>query len=679
MASDPCPDGRARCTEVSRRRPCTARPTPNAASSKRAWWLGPGSRRPRRRSQPCPTSIEATCPSGARHSRGSSTGRSPDRSRTGTSSAIPTPPDGAPNVLLVLIDDAGFGNPSTFGGPIQTPELHPDGRGRRPLQPLPRHGHLLADAGGAADRPQQPCRRLRLGRRVRRRLPGLLRHAAPRLRAAAADPARQRLQHGRLRQVAPDPRRAAGSGRTVRPLAHRLGLRVLLRLPRRRRRPVGHGPRREPEDHRRRSRATATRPIRTTCRTRWRTRPSSGSTGSGRRTRKKPFFAYFSTGCSHAPHHVAESWAAKYKGKFDQGWDRLREETFARQKALGVVPPEAELTPRNEAFPAWDDVPDKLKPFYARQMEVYAGFSENADHNVGRVIDAIDELGELDNTLVIWIWGDNGASMEGTVTGSFNELTMQNGIPLTDEMQLQLSERYGGHGGLGRRDHGARTTGRPGRGPATRPFQWGKQVGSHLGGTRNPMVIHWPDRVAVGGRAPVAVHARHRHRADHPRHRRHPGAGVGRRHRPATAPRGRLHGQPDGGGRAGAAHAAVLRVGRQPGHVQGRLVARRCGRRASRGSSRRRRSRPTRRASGTPTPIRPSSTTCPTTSARRTTWRRSTRRRWPSSGSSSGRRPSATRSCRSWPPCRRSSASCRRCPRPPSSSSGATSRTSSPG
>ena len=128
----------------------------------------------------------------------------------------------------------------------------------------------------------------------------------------------------------------------------------------------------------------------------------------------KPFFAYFSTGCSHAPHHVAKEWADKYKGAFDQGWDRLREETFARQKELGVIPADAELTPRNEAFPAWDDVADHLKPFYARQMEVYAGYSENADHNVGRVIDAIDELGELDNTLILWIWGDNGASMEGT-------------------------------------------------------------------------------------------------------------------------------------------------------------------------------------------------------------------------------------------------------------------------
>ena len=152
----------------------------------------------------------------------------------------------------------------------------------------------------------------------------------------------------------------------------------------------------------------------------------------------KPFFVYYSTGCSHAPHHVTKTWADKYKGKFDQGWDRLREETFARQKELGVIPADTELTPRDDAFPAWDDVPDKLKAFYARQMEVYSGFSENADYNVGRVIDAIEELGELDDTLILWIWGDNGASMEGTITGSFNELTMQNGIPLTDEMQLQL-------------------------------------------------------------------------------------------------------------------------------------------------------------------------------------------------------------------------------------------------
>ncbi len=213
---------------------------------------------------------------------------------------------------------------------------------------------------------------------------------------------------------------------------------------------------------------------------------------------EKPFFAYFATGCSHAPHHVSEAWASKYKGKFDQGWDALREETFARQKQLGVIPADAELTERDEAFPAWDDVPDKLKAYYARQMEVYAGFSENADHNVGRVIDAIEELGELDNTLVIWIWGDNGASMEGTITGSFNELTMQNGIPLSDEMQLQLAERYGGveaWGGQMMDPHYSAAWAWAGN----TPFQWGKQVGSHLGGTRNPMVVHWPERISEHG------------------------------------------------------------------------------------------------------------------------------------------------------------------------------------
>ena len=173
---------------------------------------------------------------------------------------------------------------------------------------------------------------------------------------------------------------------------------------------------------------------------------------------------------------MAEKWAEKYKGKFDQGWDKLREETFARQKELGVIPPDAELTERDDAFPAWEDVPEKLKTYYARQMEVYAGYSENADYNVGRVIDAIDELGELDNTLVLWIWGDNGASMEGTITGSFNELTMQNGIPLTDEMQLQLAERYGGDRGVGEPDDGAALLGRLGLG-RQHPLQVGKAGG----------------------------------------------------------------------------------------------------------------------------------------------------------------------------------------------------------
>ena len=146
---------------------------------------------------------------------------------------------------------------------------------------------------------------------------------------------------------------------------------------------------------------------------------------------EKPWFMYYSTGCAHAPHQVAVEWSEKYRGKFDQGWDTLREETFERQKQLGVIPADAELTPRPDALPAWDSLSESEQKLYARQMEVYAGYQENADWNVGRLLDAVDELGELENTLVLYIFGDNGASLEGTITGSFNELTMQNGIALT--------------------------------------------------------------------------------------------------------------------------------------------------------------------------------------------------------------------------------------------------------
>ena len=148
----------------------------------------------------------------------------------------------------------------------------------------------------------------------------------------------------------------------------------------------------------------------------------------------KPWMMYYSTGCSHAPHHVAKEWA-RYKGVFDQGWDKLREETLARQKTLGVIPQDTELTERPDLFPAWDSLNDAEKKLYIRQMEVYAGFSENADWNVGRPLDAVEEMDELDNTLIFYIWGDNGASMEGTLTGSFNEMTFLNGVVLDAEQR----------------------------------------------------------------------------------------------------------------------------------------------------------------------------------------------------------------------------------------------------
>ncbi len=212
----------------------------------------------------------------------------------------------------------------------------------------------------------------------------------------------------------------------------------------------------------------------------------------------RPWMMYYSTGCAHAPHHVAKEWADKYKGKFDQGWDKLREETFARQKKLGIVPPDTELTERPDAFPAWDSLSDSQKKLYARQMEVFAGYSENADWNVGRLLDAVDEMGDFDNTLVLYIWGDNGSSMEGTTTGSFNELTFLNGIVLDADQQLKLIDEYGGIEALGG-DHTAPHYAAAWAHAGNTPFKWGKQIASHLGGTRNPMVVAWPNRIKAGG------------------------------------------------------------------------------------------------------------------------------------------------------------------------------------
>ena len=212
----------------------------------------------------------------------------------------------------------------------------------------------------------------------------------------------------------------------------------------------------------------------------------------------KRWFAYYSTSASHAPHHVTREWSERYKGAFDQGWDTLREETFARQKRLGVIPADAELTPRPDAMPAWDSLDETHKRLYARQMEVYAGYSANVDWNIGRVIDAIEEMGDLDNTLVIYIWGDNGASMEGTLSGTFNELTTMNGVPLTDEQQLQLVLKWGGLEAWGTELMAPHYSAAWAWASNT-PFQWGKQVASHLGGTRDPMVVHWPERIKARG------------------------------------------------------------------------------------------------------------------------------------------------------------------------------------
>ncbi len=213
---------------------------------------------------------------------------------------------------------------------------------------------------------------------------------------------------------------------------------------------------------------------------------------------EKPWMMYYSTGAAHAPHHVAKEWADRYRGQFDDGWDALRERTLARQKELGIVPADTELTERPDLFPAWDSLSDEQRRLYVRQMEVYAGFQENADWNVGRLLDAIEEMGDLDNTLVLYIWGDNGASLEGTLTGSFNEMTFLNGIVLDAAQQLALIEQYGGIDALGN-DHTAPHVAAAWAHAMNTPFQWGKQMASHLGGTRDPMAVAWPGRIPAGG------------------------------------------------------------------------------------------------------------------------------------------------------------------------------------
>jgi arylsulfatase len=208
----------------------------------------------------------------------------------------------------------------------------------------------------------------------------------------------------------------------------------------------------------------------------------------------RPFFLYFAPGATHAPHHVPKEWADRYAGAFDDGWDVLRERTFARQKELGVIPADADLTQRHDEITAWEDMPDELKPVLAREMEVYAGFLEHTDHHVGRLIDALEDLEILDDTLIYYILGDNGASAEGTMNGAFNEMANFNGMAALETpafMRAKVDE-FGSPESYNHYSVGwawAMDT----------PFQWTKQVASHWGGTRNGAIVHWPGGIADKG------------------------------------------------------------------------------------------------------------------------------------------------------------------------------------
>jgi arylsulfatase len=215
----------------------------------------------------------------------------------------------------------------------------------------------------------------------------------------------------------------------------------------------------------------------------------------------KPFFVYFAPGATHAPHHVPKEWADRYRGRFDQGWDRLREEIFARQKELGVIPPDAELTARPGEIPAWNDMPDGLKPVLARQMEVFAGFLEHTDHHVGRLVQALEDLGVLDDTLIYYIIGDNGASAEGTINGTFNEMFTFNGAAALETAEFMAS-RIDSFGTPAAYNHYAVGWAHA----MDTPYQWTKQVASHWGGTRNGTIVHWPGRIRAKGGTRTQFH-----------------------------------------------------------------------------------------------------------------------------------------------------------------------------
>ena len=216
-------------------------------------------------------------------------------------------------------------------------------------------------------------------------------------------------------------------------------------------------------------------------------------------TPDRPFFMYFAPGATHAPHHVPKEWIAKYKGKFDKGWDVFREETLARQIKLGVVPPGTKLAPKPEAIKDWDKLSADEKRLFARQMEIFAGFGEYADTEIGRLVDAIRDTGQLDGTLVFYILGDNGTSAEGGMNGLFNEMTYFNGVEETVHDILKHYDELGGPMSYPHMAAGWAVAG-------DTPFTWTKQIASNFGGTRNGMVIHWPKRIQAKGEVRSQFH-----------------------------------------------------------------------------------------------------------------------------------------------------------------------------
>jgi arylsulfatase A-like enzyme len=400
------------------------------------------------------------------------------------------PPDSAPNVLIVLIDDVGFGASSAFGGPCQSPTA--ERLAKQGLRYTRFHTTALCSPTRAALLSGRNHHTVGMGgiTEIATSAPG---YNSMRPNSMAALPEILRLngystaQFGKCHEVpvweaspvGPFDRWPTGSG-----FEYFYGF------------VAGETNQWYPAIH------EGTKPVRPP------KTPEEGYHFMEDMTDRaiawvrqqrllagdKPFFMYFAPGATHAPHHVPKEWADKYKGKFDQGWDKLREETLARQKQLGVIPQDCALTKRPAEIPAWDSQTPEFQRVLAREMEVYAGFFEYADHHIGRLIDALDDIKALDNTLIYYIIGDNGASAEGTPQGTFNEVIPFNGASALETAEF-LTERIDKLGGPESYNHYAVGWAHA----MDTPYQWTKQVASHWGGTRNGTIVRWPKGIKAEG------------------------------------------------------------------------------------------------------------------------------------------------------------------------------------
>jgi arylsulfatase A-like enzyme len=401
------------------------------------------------------------------------------------------PPTGAPNVLIVLIDDAGFGSSSVFGGPCQTPNL--EKLARNGLRYNRFHTTALCSPTRAALLSGRNHHTVGMGNITEN---------------ATSAPGNSSIRPNTCAPLA-EILKLNGYSTAQIGKCHEVPVWEVTPVGPFNAWPTGGGgfeyfygfiggetnqwypalfegttpiePEKTPEEGYHLTKDLATRA------TKWIRQQKSLMPD-------KPFFMYFAPGATHAPHHAPKEWIEKYKGKFDQGWDTLREETFARQKKLGVIPNDCQLTKRHEQIPAWESISAEMKPILARQMEVYAAFMSHTDQQIGRVIDALTDLNILDDTLIYVIIGDNGASAEGSLQGTFNEMVSITGFGHL-ETPAYFAERLDKFGGPEAYNHYAVGWAHA----MDTPYQWTKQVASHFGGTRNGTIVHWPAGITATG------------------------------------------------------------------------------------------------------------------------------------------------------------------------------------